>query len=429
MKVLCLDFKEDSFKDPSELHSFAEVCYGVTPQIALGENWIFLEISKSKKIFSEKSILSFLTKELRRWNLQARIRLAEDIPTSLALCRYPQKNKMDLPIESLVYYLQPFRRTKCFDESLQIFHKLGIRTIKDVLDIPKSELVLRLGKTLALTLRYFDDAAKFPWPLFKPQEEVFEIYQVDENYDLRELEPLLFFLRQPLEKCLSRLRAKDLAISELELSLQLERFSHVTSPFRIFKLSFPFPQQSSSSLLSLIKNQIEQDFDKNPLDSPLREIKLRILKTSPLTQAQPDFFHRKEEEIESMKSLISKLMAQLGKENVFYAKSCNSYLPEKSWVKETLLTKTIDSQPLPTGTRPQRLLKKPLRMVRLGNQLQVGEKVFHPVFEKSVERISTDWWNHEEEREYREIQTKENLKLWAFRKENQEPLFLHGIFD
>ena len=430
MKVVCIDFKNNLLKEDSELLSFAEACYQITPQIALGENWIFLEISRSKNLFSEFEVRQFLRKLLQERKLDAQIQIAEDLPTSLALCRYPNRAKQDLPIEALAFYLQPFLSTKCFDESLLIFHKLGIKKISDVLKIPKQDLVLRLGKTLALTLRYFDEAHKIVWPPFYIPENIQESSLVDEDYNFQNLEPLLFFLRPLLDTFLKRVRSKDLAVSEMELCLSLEKFRHISHHHRLYKISFPFPQIETASVLSLIKSQIEKEFENNPLESPVKKIEIKIIKSAPLTLSQPDFFHKKEEDIESMKSLLSKLMIQLGKENIFFAESQNSYLPEKSWIKKN--SPSSEKNPnirLPRGERPQRILAKPLPLIKKEGQYTVGDRIFHPLCEKSIERIYSHWWENEEEREYREIYTQENLRLWAFKKGSTNQLYLQGIFD
>jgi hypothetical protein len=429
MRVVCIDFKHDSFKEACDLHSFAESCYEITPQIALGENWIFLEISRSRKLFSENQVLQFLKKLLHKWQVDAQIQIAEDIPTSLAKCRYPNKNKQEFPIEALSFYLQPFRSTKCFNESLLIFHKLGIKSISEVLKIPKQDLILRLGKTLALTLRYFDEAHKIPWPLFNFKENIQESSYVDEDYNFQNLEPLLFFLRPLLDRFLNRLRVKDLSVTEMEICLSLEKFRHISNHQRVFNFYFPFPQIDTNSILSMIRSQLENELDKISLESPVRKIELKIIKSALLSQSQPDFFHQKEEEIESMKSLVSKLMVQLGKENVFFAEQNNSYLPEKSWRKQSHFIPMRSQALLPCGDRPQRLLSKPLPIINENGQLKVGDKIFHSVKETSIERIFSHWWENEEEREYREIHTEESLRLWAFKKRPTNQLYLHGIFD
>src|SRR4051794_6903880 len=104
MRVACVLFHHEV-----RLAEFAQACVRFSPQISLrNPNAIFIEIGKCRNLYSEQSFIARLHVLLRRFNYQAQIEIADDIPSALAFARYGVRTMDDLPLDSLSYFGDPF---------------------------------------------------------------------------------------------------------------------------------------------------------------------------------------------------------------------------------------------------------------------------------------------------------------------------------
>jgi nucleotidyltransferase/DNA polymerase involved in DNA repair len=143
MKVVCFYFEEKT-----DLKNIAEIFYRYTPQIALSESAIFLEIEQCSRLFSENEFLELAKAIFLRLEITVKVGIAPSIPLALASASLGTKRLEQIPLSFLKYFLAPF----CSDEKqealltkvLWYLKKLGLQSVKDFLGIPPRELSLTL---------------------------------------------------------------------------------------------------------------------------------------------------------------------------------------------------------------------------------------------------------------------------------------------
>lgn len=471
------------FNGTAPVSAFAEACYRFSPEIAIrDEEAVFIEIGKSRKLFREESLVLRLSSLAARFNCRARIAIADDAPTALAMARLNCADARKLPLEALSDYASPFRPfrndpdlSRRVDELIKVLRMLGLATIGDFATLPPGTLASRFGKTgmeLSFMIR---QGLSAPWPRFTPAEKIEAKADLDDGGMIRPcatLDPLLFIAKGLIDPCMARLRGRGLRASAVELEFVLENYSTVKERRRKWRFDLPAPQGSVSGLMPILRDRLSYDLGQRSLPAPVVQVEFRVLETAPGHGAQRDFFTREELEAEEWDALVGRLGAKLGKERTFVARPVNRHLPERSWTRalqalaglsysragsrsEAMRTfsATLLRDELPE--RPSRLLKTPQPLTRNGDVLLHAEKRarrWHIVEWQGPERLSGEWWLGPEHkgfsRDYYKVVTSSGEKLWVFASpaaqwrladsgdpEVMEPgpqaaaFYLHGYFD
>jgi protein ImuB len=116
-------------------------------------------------------------------------------------------------------------------ELASIFHAWGLRTLGDLIALPRDEIVRRFGAAgLAFWNRANGGAPRPLHPVTPPQ--TFAAAMELEN-EIETLEPLLFLLRRFLDRLTLELRASQHVAAELHLTLKLEDDTQHTRSFRL----------------------------------------------------------------------------------------------------------------------------------------------------------------------------------------------------
>ena len=218
MRVICLLIQDGRF-----LHEIAEACYRLTPQVAIRENEaVFLEISRCGKIYSEDNLLLRLQALLKRFNVRARVAVADDCALSLCFARtnfkgYPpdrlssaRLSSARLPIEVLHDIASPFERDdlvfKQVEELIGVLKRLGIYDLGGFLALPVKSLASRFH-SLGLILHHKLTApdSHLSWPPFIPTEKIEEDAVIQDSENAHELEPLLFVIKNLAGRAMARL--------------------------------------------------------------------------------------------------------------------------------------------------------------------------------------------------------------------------------
>lgn len=416
MRVACVILQKS-------LIPFAEACLRLSPQIMLGENWIFIEIGACRKLYSEDFFLKKLQVLLKRFGVVGKVAVADDIPTALGHAFY---RKQKLPIEALTFYASPLKMKEEMSSVIDTLKSLGIHTLEDFKKLPIKSLGNRFGRDAVTAFYHLENAKGILWNRFSLTEKIEESESIDESYELREFEPVSFLLRGMIDRILLRLRGRGQLVSILEFTIEQESYSTIKEPVRSWKFEFLFPQGSVFGVFPLLRERISSELQRKPLESPIRNLKLEIVKTSESFCRQTDFFSKKEETEENFRALLVKLSDRLGLEKIFYASPQESYIPERSWQK-TL----VEPQPIfiPLPERPLRLLKNPQKLNQVDSYLIHHKRKWKMVECEGPERISGEWWKFDEERDYFKILTDSGEELWVYVIPGQKELYLHGVFD
>jgi protein ImuB len=189
--------------------------------------------------------------------------------------------------------------------------------------------------------------------------------------------------------------------------------------------------------LPIIRERLSFDLSHEPLVCPAQVLKFKILESVPGHGAQKDFFHSREAEAENRDQLLARLISQLGKDHVFHAYLRESYRPEANWVRTLKERQKNEKQKMSKFfVRPSRILSQPERvLLKPSLVVHSSGRSWKVRAWQGPERISTEWWaespTSQINRDYYQVMTEENEKLWIFLDRNHQPsqAFLHGYFD
>jgi hypothetical protein len=297
--------------------------------------------------------------------------------------------------------------------------KLGLRTVGAFEKLSSPHLMARFGALGWLLFKNVQEGATFVWPPFQPQEKVIESVEFDLEYPIESVEPILFFLKNLIEKIYLRLRVRGQRMKTLMLKMELEHPD--ADGAKVYEISITLANGilAAKTIFGIVKERLQQEVQQRPLPRRVTAFHLEVTDTTPYRLSQRDLFSpKKQEEEEEYTSLVTRLRVRLGAEAVFAAAPVQSFVPEYNWRKmsQQLPAALDDTDIVPE--RPLRVFKTPIRM----NHVEMEEI---DIFEKEV--LLSEWWNEIPERVYFRATHRNGQELWLFR--SKEGVFLHGIFD
>jgi len=431
MKVACLYFKT---KVP--LSSVAEVFLKLSPQISLGGSALFIEIGKCHRLYSEQGFQARCAVILKRLNLTAFVAIASDVAEAFVKAKYRCADSQLLPLSALVDFADPFEKDeklrKNVSDMVLSFQHLGIKSIAQFQQIPLSELVSRFGAVSILCMQRLRKEVEIPWPFWQPAQIISERSDFPYFEFYGELEPVLFKLKEQLDRIFQRLWGRNLCIQKLQVRLFFETNSLHPAKFRNFEFDFISPQSQTKATLNIIKERLAQDFAAHPVQTPIEALETQVLVTAPAQSKQKNLLHNHEEQLEQLNAILAQLTEAHGAANIFFAELTEDRRPEKSWKKkpQSHLSKDpavfdlADKVPL----RPTQLINPPLKIQIMNGYLCVQHKKFKikhwPAFS---ERISGEWFAESYDRHYYHLELEEAPAVSVFRAEDSF-FYLHGFF-
>ncbi len=442
MKVACLWFSR-----PVPMQQLAENCLRLSPQICFrGEEALFIEYEKCKKIYSEEGFFVRLQVILRRMKLSGRVAVGSDVPDSLVLAKYMGHSVDQLPLEALLDLADPFNKDPIargyIHKMNSAFCDLGIKDIAGFKKVPLSDLISRFGAIAVLCHQRARGEFTVAWPRWKPEEIIFERTDFPYFEFYGELSPILFELKKQLDLIFQRLWARELKAQTLQVRIYCETNSLNPEPFKNFDFDFLFAQNTTKGALNIIKERLAKDFEKSPILTPIEALSTQVIATAPHITGQKNFFHNQEETAEKIHILLSQLNEVHGKEKIFHAALTEDRRPERSWQKIIHQTdnklKTIQiNEKIPP--RPTYLIRPEKIEVRAGF-IFIRRKPFRiSKWSENFERITGGWAEESNlnlenqhlqnsfDRNYYQVELETGTVLTIFQTPAQS-YYLHGYF-
>ncbi|MGK5089387.1 hypothetical protein WDW86_17690 [Bdellovibrionota bacterium FG-2] len=473
-QILCVLIT--SAPDSKAVHAFTESCFRFTPKLALRDppEAVFLDLKGCEKLYSAKTIEERVRIMAGRFGVAIQMAWAHDPALALVRAkthaRLPGQSKylQEFPLATLTDFISPFRSDEETRKELLTSQNLlaafGIKTLADLARLPGQALVSRFGKKTASICAQVQTilnggTCALAWPRYEVSRSIFESQELPEEVDV--LEPVFFVLKAMLEQLFSRVRGRAEKVAALCVELDLRNKS------RSVEVRFPLAQGSAPVCMLVLREKLSSEVTRNPLDDLIRGVKLSVLETVPGAGAQRDLFSQKEEQAEAWDDLVSRLTARLGLGRVFVPVLTPSFLPEKTWARQTAALNGAQIKTwgvpgcVPGGTtavarpwpeRPLRMLAEPCALRRRGPLLELWDQASHQgVFQKrspiwrvlsweGPERISAQWWERSPiggDRDYYRIKTQSGEWLWVFHLNGEAQstasvstkVYLHGFFD
>ena len=432
MKVACVYFKT---LPETKLSILAEEFFIFSPQIALGESAIFVEIGKSANYFSEEDFIEGALKILKAYNACALIDTGISIREAFVKAKYGTVDVLSLPLYALADLTDPFSKDivlrKGIEKMVEKLSRLGVTTLSDFKSLPLKELTTRFGALSSLCYFALKLEEGSPWPFFRPVEAIIEKSEFPHFDFYGELEPLVFKTKEHLDKIFHRLQLRGQALDKLFLRVEVEKNSINPLAYRDFDFDFMISQTQTKAALNIIKERLAKDFEKSPIKTPILGIEITVLKTSPRKELQKNIFHNKDEKNEQFYSIVNQLCENLGSSNVFRATLTEDLRPEKSWKKIDFKESTSEDQFVLSRLPPRpTFLVRPQKVEVTAGFLHILKKKFRILKSSFLPEIMTGHWFSDDQfkRTYHRLSLEDGPDVSVFQSADKS-YYLHGYFD
>lgn len=390
-----------------------------TPNVSLttsqdGTQGLLLEVSGSLKLFGNlAAITNGLMQGVTELGFSPRAGSAPTAHGAWLLARAGSPSPC-LKQSDLLRRLQPLpiEVLECDRRVRETLEAMGVRTIGEVLGLPRAGLARRFGQSLCEELDRAQGKRPDTREFFVPPDRFEAVLELPA--EVREAEALLFALRRLIAQLGGFLEARNGGVQRLRIELFHKEASSEVS------IGLVKPCRDTDRFLLLAREK----FSSLILKQPVRRIGLKAEDIYSLSPTNLDLLDDTLKSKGDWHTLVERLRARLGNPAVSGIASYPAHRPEAGW----RVTEPGERAPsCEFGPRPLWLLPHPRR-------LQEGEA---PLCEGPLdllsgpERIESGWWDgHDQARDYFVARSANDALLWVYRDREQDKpqWYLHGIF-
>ncbi len=470
--------------DRRALAAVAEITRRYAPVVGLDDmplpDSLLLDITGCGQLFGgEAALAELLLRDLRQAGCNSRIAIADTIAAVWALThterdrpevrRSSQSSQRrasprdadiamlhELPIQIIPPGQQqeelarlPISASRLPLKDLQILAHLGIRSIGQLLALPREDLPSRLSEDAVLRVRHLlSITEEFIGPLLESNPVAAawaSEYPAKTFADIRQV------LQHLVENVADQIDRRRVACSMIACELTSVSGTKIPLSASVVK-----PTQSAELMFDVLSLRLET----LPLSEPVAAMSM-TLQTVPLpVSRQRDLFSPTEHirPQEELATLIARLSNRLGPQSVSTFRIQADPRPEHSVTLESILPSDSGESSLPqseqvlqrltapdldalekieqTIARPLRLLAAPQQITgcddsqRPPEHINVLGKVRAVIDFSGPERIQTAWWTDQPcNRDYYRVLMDSGSQLWIFRDLQTGNWYLHGVFD
>ena len=387
-----------------------------TPAVSLAPEALLLEIEGSLALFGNlAALLGRVHEGIEALGYRAQPAVA---PTPLAaewLAR-AQPGAVIADATKLASRLAPLPLggTGLAPATIALLDNMGVRTLGDLLRLPRAGLARRLG---AETVHRLDRAlGRAPDPR--------EPYVPPETFEARlplpgaveNTEGLSFPLKRLLLELCGFLTARGAGAQAIALALH-----HPRAAATEVRLALTAPTRDARHLGELYRERLA----RSALPEPVEALTLRVPQIFSLHARNLDFFNPRHTPAEAGAALIERLRARLGREAVQGLSPVAEHRPERAWRYAAPGAAGAEARFPP---RPLWLLPEPvaLEVSNDGAPQLDGPLALLP----ERERIESGWWDGGEiARDYCIARNDRGAQFWIFRElAGERRWWLHGVF-
>jgi len=329
-------------------------------------------------------------------------------------------------------------------KTYETFYRLGVKTLGQFAILPDQEVVERFGseglKFLKLARGEEDEPLK---PKIFDEEES---QTKDLESPLETQIGILFYVNSILEKQLSHLAQKGLACEKILVILKTEDNNEIPIHISV--------AQETNRLKTFI-DMLRLELEKIILPAPVKEIQVRIQRSSPLSSEQLSLYQKRKTNL--LNQRLAQVKRILGNGNILFPQITSSHKPEgkfrlvpytpqkKGDLKKATKGKSSDGKSsIDLSDSPFGFSKSPISGLRLYNppkpatvrtegglvKFIIADSWYGKVVrQRGPWEVSGEWWSEGYERCYFEIELFEGEQYLLFSENPSKKWFLQGIFD
>lgn len=404
------------------------LAFGATVSFAAPDT-VWVDVSGAAHLFGgEAGLLLELIGRVREAGHRVRAALASGPRLAQAFARYGDLGKAG-------YVLVPNTRTELSLSSLPVralelpmelerwLIRLGVLTLAELRELPRSSLSARLGEHAVRVLSFVAGHDSAPLVAYTPPRVVYEESSWDDPS--AGSEPLLFVLRGLSSRLSARLSGRGEAARALRLEIvadsALARFRGVARTTQL-DFALPKPLWKAEEINRIVASKLE----RVQLGAPSVGLRLEITE---LTEAQPRQLElglwgdNASHALDELPIVLAELAADIGEERVGVLRVVDSHRPElaselvpalramgraagsKKRTRRLQSLRVVTTAGAPElAHRLKRLLSEPIAIeapLRLGATLALGRRLYTIEslrFEQRLEAV--EWWTGAVNRDY-----------------------------
>lgn len=304
------------------------------------------------------------------------------------------------PIEEL-----PVAVTGLVPEALELLSNLGVKTLGELMRLPREGVARRFGQALVDELDRALGKIPEPRALFVPPARF--CARLELPAPVTEAGAVLFVARRLLAGLEGFLAARHAGVR----GFVLELLHGGSRPTRV-EMGLAVPGRDAEHFARLLRERL----GVLTLASPVEAIRLEAADLAPLPGANAGLFDEPRAGGEEWLRLVERLQARFGRRAVHGLAPHPEHRPERAWRSLAPGEKPSPRDEAPPGPRPLWLLDPPRRL---------GEDSFTLL--AGPERIESGWWDGAEaKRDYFIARVGGSSLVWIYRESGA--WYLHGIF-
>jgi len=295
-----------------------------------------------------------------------------------------------------------------------LLDRIGVRTVRGLLGLPRAGLARRLGPALRADLDRALGSEPEPRRFFAPPERFAATLELPA--EVEHTEGLLFAARRLLLQLEGLLSARQAGIRQFRVVLGHRR----QAPTRI-EVGLAGAGREAGRFVELLRERLSG----HALAAPVESIRVEANAFVALEGRTTGLFGGTQEDAEAWQRLVERLQARLGEEAVTGLSLNPDYRPERAWRPCLPGEAGPATQDIAFGPRPLWLVEPPRALEeRSGVPQQNGPLMMLA----GPERIESGWWDDAEvKRDYFIARATDRALLWIYR-EPGGGWYLHGIF-
>lgn len=381
--------------DPREVERLREFlaawAYRYSSQVSLDlPHSIVLEVAQSRRLFGPWPRLERLLRDdLGALGIRHRIVAAPNAHAARMLANVHDGLAIDVHALRTAIGQLPVGRAGLPRDIVDAFVRMGLRTLRQVLVLPRESLVRRFPPSLVAHLDRLCGDEVAPLNLYRPPDR-FEA-RIEFEYEVESSTALLFPLRRLTADLAAFLLGRDGGVQRF--SLWLEHEGRTDSEIVVGLLA---PEREAAMLFELARGRIENA----RVPAAVRGMRLVAQDLPTFVPSARDLFETRPQQAVPWTQLRERLRARLGDEAVDGLGWRADHRPEQA------ITGTVATPPMhaPNVPRPGWLLPRPIPLQDRCVRILAGP-----------ERIESGWWDADDvRRDYYLVETGRGQRVWAF---------------
>ena len=401
------------------------------------EDTVVFSIDPLRKLIgSPHQIVSEICRSGYERSLKANLAVASNPDTAILLARHiagvtlvtPGEERFKLgpiPVASLFAHDVP-RDPKL----LETLHRWGVKTCEELAALPDGGVAERLG-AVGVHLRHLaSGTVDRPLRVAAPETSYQEEMQLEYPLDL--LEPLLFLLGSVLNELCRRLRSQSRAARWLKAEFKLDE----RKEYRC-ELEFPVPLEDSQTLLKLLQLHLE----RHPPEAAVVAFTLRVEPAEP-RRVQGGIFLPPTPPPEKLQITLARIEGMVGKENVGTPVLLNTHRPDAFAMTTLNLGPGEATERNAAEQQAQQTLRLVMRLFRpaLPARVRVAGTAPKNIMASGVRgdvlrfagpwKTSGEWWAATAwNREEWDVALDDGALYRIYRKTETHEWYVHAVYD